>query len=63
MSIPTAGDDNYSIDLEGRSGLPKTIIGNYSYSLIREVAAQLSLKLLNPLKYVPLAKLKRNVSA
>ncbi len=29
MTIPTAGDDNYSIDFEGRSGLPRTTLSNY----------------------------------
>ena len=33
MSIPTAGDDNYSIDLEGRSGVPKTSIGDYDLNI------------------------------
>ena len=29
MTIPTAGDDNYSIDFEGRSGLLIYTLGNY----------------------------------
>ena len=33
MSIPTAGDGNYSIDFEGRSGITKTSIGDYDLNI------------------------------